>query len=114
MEDNRKQNFTNKIEKDKLAKNGWLYQKHIDSIKQFLRFNKYDYDDMKISLEKAHIIYQKKLAQLNAMTFLMDLFYASNTYYYLTAREMFGWQIQLIDKECRDYLEYLINQITKE
>ena len=103
-----------KHEKDKIAEKGILYQKYFVPIKEFLRYKKEDFYDIKISLEKANNVYSKKLAQLNAIIFVLDLLYSSNPYYDLKARELFGWSIELIRTRIMYFLEQQLKDFSKE
>ena len=103
-----------RIEKDKLAEKGVLYEKYFEHIKTFLRFKRDDYYDMQKGISEATKIYHKKLLQLNSIIWLLNLLYSENIYYDLKTREYFGYQIELIDRRCKDYLEYLLKDFTKE
>lgn len=103
-----------RLEKDKLAEKGVLYEKYFEHIKAFLRFKRDDYYDMQRGISEATKIYHKKLLQLNSMIWLLNLLYSENTYYDLKTREYFGYQIELIERRCKEYLEYLLKDFTKE
>ena len=107
-------NKYNKIYKDKLAESGILYQKYFVPFKEFLRYHKEDYYDIKISIEKANEIYRKKLAQLNAIIFTLDLLYSSNPSYDMKTRELFGWSIELIRSRILYSLEQQLKDFVKE
>ena len=103
-----------KQEKDKLAEKGILYQKYYESMKLYLRYNSNDFNDIKISFEKANQVYHRKISQLNAIIFILDLLFSSNEYYSPQARELFGWSIQLIESRIKYYLEQQLKELTKE
>lgn len=107
-------NRYDKIYKDKLAESGVLYQKYFVPLKEFLRYHKEDYYDIKLSIEKANEIYRKKLAQLNAIIFTLDLLYSSNPSYDMKTRELFGWSIELIRSRILYALEQQLKDFVKE
>ena len=103
-----------KITKDKMAENGILYKKYYGELQKYLRFNNIDYQDIKISFSNAIKIYHRKLAQLNAIVFTLNMLYSSNPYYDMKARELFGWSIDLIQTRLTYSLENQLKEISND
>ena len=116
MEDKYIEKFKNNLSKrdrDELAKKCFIYDKYFDMLKRYIRFKSVELEDINTGFRKAIDIYRYKLAQVNAICYVLRIIYSDNLFYDLASRDLFAWSIDLIGSGLRDYLEYEYKDLFK-